>query len=82
MNMNNNYFAVKSATVKTVVTVVAPTACECVRICVCICVCVRECMCVCVCACAWWLSGIHSELPIKGLGVQGQPVVIWRSVFS
>ena len=25
----------------------------------------------------WWLSGIHSELPIKGLGVQGQPVVIW-----
>ena len=29
----------------------------------------------------WWLSGIHSELPIKGLGVQGQPVVIWCSVF-
>ena len=51
MNMNNNYFAVKSATVKTVVTVAAPTACECVRICVCICVCVRECMCVCVREC-------------------------------
>ena len=30
----------------------------------------------------WWLSGIHSELPIKkGFGVQGQPVVIWCSVF-
>ena len=29
----------------------------------------------------WWLSGMHSELPIKGLGVQGQPVVIWCSVF-
>ena len=29
----------------------------------------------------WWLSGIHSELPFKGLGVQGQPVVIWCSVF-
>ena len=24
---------------------------------------------------------IHSELPIKGLEVQGQPVVIWCSVF-
>ena len=41
-------------------------------------------VCVCVCVCVWvhwWLSGIHSELPIKGLGVQGQPVVIWCSVF-
>ena len=27
------------------------------------------------------LSGMHSELPIKGLVVQGQPVVIWCSVF-
>ena len=35
------------------------------------------------CVCVWGgLSGIHSELPIKGLGVQGQPVVIWCSVFS
>ena len=25
-------------------------------------------VCVCVCVCSW-LSGIHSELPIKGLGV-------------
>ena len=37
-------------------------------------------MCVWVGACVWWwvhwwLSGIHSELPIKGLGVQGQPPV-------
>ena len=41
-------------------------------------------LCVYVCVCVWihwWLSGIHSELPIKGLGVQGQPVVIWYSVF-
>ena len=46
---------------------------------------------VCVCVCVgggcvwggvhWWLNGIHSELPIKGLGVQGQPEVIWCSVF-
>ena len=47
-------------------------------------VCVCVCVCVCVYVCVWvhwWLSGIHSELPIKGLGVQGQPVVIWCSVF-
>ena len=25
---------------------------------------------------------MHSELPIQGLGVQGQPVVIWCSVFN
>ena len=45
---------------------------------------------VCVCVCVWggggggvhWgLNGIHSELPIKGLGVQGHPEVIWCSVF-
>ena len=34
-------------------------------------------MCVCVCVCV----GMHSELPIEGLVVQGQPVVIWCSVF-
>ena len=48
------------------------------------CVCVCGCVGVCVCGCVWvhwWLSGIHSERPIKGLGVQGQPVVIWCSVF-
>ena len=62
----------------------------CVCVCVCgLCVCVCLCVCVvCVCVCVggeggvhWWLSGIHSELPIKRLGVQGQPVVIWCSVF-
>ena len=54
----------------------------CFCVCVCVCVRVRACVCVCVCVCVhWWLSGIHSELPIKGLGVQGQPVVIWCSVF-
>ena len=37
-------------------------------------------MCVCVRVCVW-LSGMHSELPIEGLVVQGQPVVIWCSVF-
>ena len=56
--------------------------CVCVRVhaCVrvCMCVCVRACVRVCVCVC---VSGIHSELPIKGLVVQGQPVVIWCSVF-
>ena len=53
----------------------------CIYVCVCVHVCVRVCLhlCVCVCMCVcvwihWWLSGIHSELPIKGLGVQGQPV--------
>ena len=48
------------------------------------CVCVRVCVCVCVCVCVWvhwWLSGFRTELPIKGFGVQGQPVVIWCSVF-
>ena len=59
---------------------------ECVRtciviLCVYVCVYVCVCMCVCVCVCVCVLSGIHSELPIKGLGVQGQPVVIWCSVF-
>ena len=44
---------------------------------------VRQYLCVCVLSVwvHWWLSGIHSELPIKGLGVQGQPEVIWCSVF-
>ena len=35
---------------------------------------VRVCVCVCVCVCVWvhwWLSGIHSELPIERLVVQG-----------
>ena len=54
-------------------------------LCVSVSVCVCVCMCVSVCVCGggvhWWLSGIHSELPIKVLGVQGQPVVIWCSVF-
>ena len=50
--------------------------------CVCVCVCVGVCVCVCVCVWVhWWLSGIHSELPIERLVVQGQPVVIWCSVF-
>ena len=39
----------------------------------------RWCACVCVCVCVftgvlwvhWWLSGIHSELPIERLVVQG-----------
>ena len=38
----------------------------------------------CGCGCVWvhwWLSGIHSELPIERLVVQSQPVVIWCSVF-
>ena len=67
-------------------------ACACACVCVCVCMCVRVRICVCVCVCGffvcvcaqwvhWWLSGIHSELPIKGLGVQGQAVVIWCSVF-
>ena len=57
----------------------------CVRVCVgacvcCACVCavhMRVCTYLRVCVCVrthvvhWWLSGIHSELPIKGLGVQG-----------
>ena len=34
----------------------------------CVCVCVRACACVWV---HWWLSGIHSELPIERLVVQG-----------
>ena len=55
----------------------------CVCACVCVCVCVRACVCevscVCVCVAEWYC--IHSELPFKGLGVQGQPVVIWCSVF-
>ena len=62
--------------------------CVCVRhvcVCICVCECVRacacECVCVCACVCMWWLSGMHSELPIEGLVVQGQPVVIWCSVF-
>ena len=60
--------------------------CVCVCVCesVCVYVCVSVCVCVCVCVCVWvhwWLIGIQSELPIKGLGVQGQPVVIWCSVF-
>ena len=39
--------------------------CEvCVCVCVFVCVCVCVCMCVCFCVC----SGIHYELPIKGLG--------------
>ena len=56
------------------------TCFKCVYVCVCVvCVCVRVCvLCVWV---HWWLSGMHSELPIKGLVVQGQPVVIWCSVF-
>ena len=35
------------------------------------------CVCVCVCVCVggggvhWWLSGIHSELPIERLVIQG-----------
>ena len=40
----------------------------------CVCVCARTCVCVCVCVCVWvhwWLSGIHSELPIERLVVQG-----------
>ena len=56
----------------------------CVCVCVCVCVHVSVCVCVCVCVCVWvhwWLSGMHSELPIEGLVVQGQPVVIWCSVF-
>ena len=50
---------------------------------VCVFVCVHVCVSVCVCACVchWWLSGMHCELPIEGLVVQGQPVVIWCSVF-
>ena len=65
--------------------------CVCVTVCVCacLCVCVTMCVCVCVCVCVrvcvlwvhWWLSGIHSELPIERLVVQGQPVVIWCSGF-
>ena len=39
--------------------------------------CILLLVCVFVCVCVWWLSGIHSELHIKGLGVQGQLVVIW-----
>ena len=53
-------------------------------------------MCVCVCSCVlmaewyicarvvyWWLSGIHSELPIEGLRVgDSRPASgIWCSVF-
>ena len=52
---------------------------------VCVCVRVFICVCKCVCVCVfvhWWLSGIHSELPIERLVVQSQPVVIWCSVFS
>ena len=49
-----------------------PSACMCQGVTV-----VVLCVCVCVCVCVC----IHSELPIKGLGVQGQPVVIWCSVF-
>ena len=66
--------------------------CVCVYlyVCVSVSVCVSVCACVCVCVCVsvclsvrvhWWLSGMHSELPIEGLVVQGQPVVIWCSVF-
>ena len=67
---------------------------SCVCVCVCVCVCCVCVVCVCVCVCCvcvlcvcvrawihWWLSGIHSELPMKRFGVQGQPVVIWCSVF-
>ena len=56
----------------------------CMHVCECEYVCVCMCVCVCVCVYVWvhWrLTGIHSELPIKGLGVQGQPVFIWCSVF-
>ena len=69
---------------------VSGSVCVCARVCVCVCgclcvcvcmyVCVCLCLCVCVCVCVW-LSGIHSEVPIKGFGVQGQPVVFWCSVF-
>ena len=62
----------------------------CVYVCVCVCVCV-VCVCVwCVCVCVWcvcvcvWCVCVCvcvSELPIEGLVVQGQPVVIWCSVF-
>ena len=58
--------------------------------CVCACVCACACACACVCGSVcvggeggWvhcWLSGIHSELPIERLGVQGQSMVIWCSV--
>ena len=54
--------------------------CVYVRVCVCVCVCVSVCVCVCTWV-HWWLSGMHSELPIEGLVGQGQPVVIWCSVF-
>ena len=46
-----------------------------VSVCVCACVgvCVRACVRACVCGTwvHWWLSGIHSELPIERLVVQG-----------
>ena len=47
----------------------------CVRNTVCVIhVCMFVYVCVCVCVCVrvhWWLSGIHSELPIERLVVQG-----------
>ena len=69
------------------VCVVRVRVCVCVSACMCMCVCGVRVVCVCVCACGVcvcvcvWLSGMHSELPIEGLVVQGQPVVIWCSVF-
>ena len=57
----------------------------CMYVCVCVCVCARACVHACVRACVLpthtTLVAMHSELPIKGLGVQSQPVVIWCSVF-
>ena len=50
------------------------TVCVCVCVCVCVRVRVRVRVRVCVCVCVWvhwWLSGIHSELPIERLVVQG-----------
>ena len=56
----------------------------CVCVCVCVCVCARVCVCVCVCGGGvhWWLSGIHSELPIERLVVQGSASRPWHKMLK